>query len=161
MRASVASMIFCMLCDASGRMFGSCKILGKKGVPKSFVQAVLMIESEGGSSWGPLLFMLGLGLTTALRPVSPKPTFKVPLHRALFAKTCEVFELIKPFIRRTPLLKGDSDEGIVYFKMENLQFTGSFKLRGALSKVLTLSKEEKNGLITTASTGNHGLACIR
>ncbi|GMI10804.1 hypothetical protein TrVE_jg12900 [Triparma verrucosa] len=78
----------------------------------------------------------------------------------MFAKTCEVFELIKPFIRRTPLLKGDSDEGIVYFKMENLQFTGSFKLRGALSKVLTLSKEEKRGLITTASTGNHGLACI-
>jgi threonine dehydratase len=43
-------------------------------------------------------------------------------------------------------------------KCENLQRTGSFKARGAVSKVLSLSLEERARGIVTASTGNHGAA---
>ena len=46
----------------------------------------------------------------------------------------------------------------VYFKMENLQHTGSFKARGALNKVLSLSPEELSRGVVAASTGNHGAA---
>lgn len=46
----------------------------------------------------------------------------------------------------------------VFFKLENLQHTGSFKARGALSKILSLSKEERAKGVVTASSGNHGAA---
>src|SRR5581483_6172719 len=43
----------------------------------------------------------------------------------------------------------------VYFKLENLQMTGSFKERGALNKILTLTDEEKKRGVIAASAGNH------
>ena len=46
----------------------------------------------------------------------------------------------------------------VYFKLENTQITGSFKIRGAFNKLLSLSQKDKEKGIITASTGNHGLA---
>lgn len=46
----------------------------------------------------------------------------------------------------------------VYFKLENLQHTGSFKVRGAMNKVLSLTQTERNRGVVTASTGNHGAA---
>ena len=46
----------------------------------------------------------------------------------------------------------------VCLKWENEQLTGSFKLRGALNKIRTLSAEEKKKGVVSASTGNHGLA---
>ena len=46
----------------------------------------------------------------------------------------------------------------VYCKLENLQFTGSFKTRGAMNKVLSLTPEEQTRGVVTASTGNHGAA---
>lgn len=52
----------------------------------------------------------------------------------------------------------------VYCKMENLQHTGSFKLRGAMNKLLSLSAEERANGIVAASTGNHGRAvahCVK
>ena len=45
-----------------------------------------------------------------------------------------------------------------FFKLENLQRTGSFKERGALNKILQLTDEEKNRGIVTASAGNHAQA---
>lgn len=69
---------------------------------------------------------------------------------------------IRPFVRTTYLdyshhysQLGDAN---VYVKLENLQHTGSFKLRGALNKVLSLSETERAQGIITASTGNHGAA---
>lgn len=47
--------------------------------------------------------------------------------------------------------------GKVFLKLENLQITGSFKARGSLNKVLSLSENERKKGIVTASTGNHGL----
>jgi threonine dehydratase len=42
-----------------------------------------------------------------------------------------------------------------YFKLENLQMTGSFKERGALNRLLQLSDEEKRAGVVAASAGNH------
>jgi len=46
----------------------------------------------------------------------------------------------------------------VYLKWENLQKTGSFKLRGAYNKISSLTPEERSKGIITASAGNHALA---
>ena len=62
-------------------------------------------------------------------------------------------------IHRTPVLRaGGLDplvEAQVYLKPENLQITGSFKIRGALNKILTLSDEERAKGIIASSSGNH------
>jgi threonine dehydratase len=46
----------------------------------------------------------------------------------------------------------------VVFKAENLQRTGSFKIRGAVNKIATLTDEERAAGVVTASAGNHGQA---
>lgn len=48
--------------------------------------------------------------------------------------------------------------GDIWLKLEHLQTTGSFKLRGASNKVLSLTAEQKEQGVITASTGNHGAA---
>lgn len=74
----------------------------------------------------------------------------------------EAEQRIRPHVRETVLERssyfstlGDAD---VYFKLENLQHTGSFKARGALNKVLSLTDAELARGIVTASSGNHGAA---
>ncbi len=71
-------------------------------------------------------------------------------------------EQINSFVRRTPFIYSSAfsnDLGCeVFFKLENLQVTGSFKARGALSKLLSLSEKEKIRGVISASTGNHGAA---
>jgi len=78
------------------------------------------------------------------------------------AEVLEAEERIRPFIRETPLEFSHylSDLGAcrVYLKLENLQITGSFKLRGAVNKLLSLSDEERARGLVTASSGNHGAA---
>jgi threonine dehydratase len=46
----------------------------------------------------------------------------------------------------------------IFFKLENLQITGSFKERGALNRLLTLTPEEAQRGVIAASAGNHGMA---
>jgi threonine dehydratase len=73
----------------------------------------------------------------------------------------EASQRIRPYVRETLLeaSQGLSDaERKVFLKLENLQHTGSFKLRGAMNKLLSLSDDEKARGIVTASTGNHGAA---
>jgi len=60
---------------------------------------------------------------------------------------------IAPFVRHTPLEW--SRELGAYLKLENLQRTGSFKLRGALNRILALTDEEKRCGVVAASAGNH------
>jgi threonine dehydratase len=50
-------------------------------------------------------------------------------------------------------------DGNVYLKLDNIQKTGSFKFRGAVSKMTSISATEKEKGVVTASTGNHGAAC--
>lgn len=74
-------------------------------------------------------------------------------------------ERIRGFVLRTPLLRVPAlDEALgceVYLKPENLQHTGSFKLRGATNCILSLGGEEKKRGIVACSSGNHaqGVAC--
>lgn len=69
---------------------------------------------------------------------------------------------IKPHIRCTALERSDHYSRIgganVFLKLENLQHTGSFKVRGAMNKILSLSAGELKRGVVTASTGNHGAA---
>ena len=46
----------------------------------------------------------------------------------------------------------------LYFKCENLQRSGSFKIRGAVNAVFCLSDNEANNGVVTVSSGNHGTA---
>ncbi|MCR5137694.1 MAG: threonine/serine dehydratase [Oscillospiraceae bacterium] len=69
---------------------------------------------------------------------------------------------IAPYIVRTPLLRMNNlDQFLgceVYVKAECMQTTGSFKLRGAMNRILSLSEEELQRGIVAASSGNHGKA---
>ena len=64
--------------------------------------------------------------------------------------------------RKTPLVGSPPlSEAIgasVYLKLESLQETGSFKIRGAANKMGTLSEDEKARGVIAVSTGNHGCA---
>ena len=75
-------------------------------------------------------------------------------------KNASIF--IKDHIRKTNLdyskYFSTLSSNEVYFKLENTQITGSFKIRGAFNKLLSLSQIEREKGIITASTGNHGLA---
>ena len=68
---------------------------------------------------------------------------------------------IYQLVDQTPiaLLEGDSRSGSsrAFLKLEHLQKTGSFKLRGATNKILSLSPEEAAKGVITSSTGNHAL----
>ena len=65
-------------------------------------------------------------------------------------------------VYRTPLTYSKKLSEIsgaeVYLKWENLQKTGSFKLRGAYNKICSLKPEERSKGVITASAGNHALA---
>jgi threonine dehydratase len=69
---------------------------------------------------------------------------------------------ITPIVRRTPLISSPALTGrvgaSVHLKLENLQETGSFKLRGAANKILSLTPEERERGVIAVSTGNHGRA---
>ncbi len=68
-----------------------------------------------------------------------------------------IYELVE----QTPVVLLDGEDGTgpvrAFLKLEHLQRTGSFKLRGATNKVLDLSPAEAALGVVTSSTGNHGL----
>lgn len=74
----------------------------------------------------------------------------------------EARERIKNEVYHTPLSPSPElsrSLGVeIRFKWENKQLSGSFKFRGALNKIRTLSPQEKQKGVISASTGNHGLA---
>lgn len=69
---------------------------------------------------------------------------------------------IKPYIIETPVLRLYNLEEIlgceVYVKLENMQRTKAFKLRGVMNTLLQLTDEELNRGVVTSSSGNHGHA---
>lgn len=65
-------------------------------------------------------------------------------------------ELLKPVIKKTPLIRSSlMDNCNLYIKPENLQTTGSFKIRGAYNKMVYLTDEEKAKGVIACSAGNH------
>ncbi len=74
----------------------------------------------------------------------------------------EAEKRIREHIREThveysPFLSQSGDCN-VYLKLENLQLSGSFKLRGVMNKLLSLAEKERKIGLVTASSGNHGAA---
>ena len=71
----------------------------------------------------------------------------------------EASEKVKEVTLETKLVYSDylSDQtgNKVYLKPENMQFTGAYKVRGAYYKISTLSEEERQRGLITASAGNH------
>jgi threonine dehydratase len=78
------------------------------------------------------------------------------------AEVLEAEGRIRGHIRRTPVEEsiwlGHRAKCNVYLKLENLQATSSFKLRGAANRLLSLTEDERSEGIVTASSGNHGSA---
>lgn len=74
----------------------------------------------------------------------------------------EAEKRIRTYLRDTPLdfsiPLSKLTQANVYLKCENLQYTGSFKIRGAFNKLLSLTASEREQGVVTASSGNHGAA---
>jgi threonine dehydratase len=87
------------------------------------------------------------------QPVASHPTWH---------EISEAHALIAPHIHRTPILTSQTFNHLtgahLFFKCENLQKTGSFKIRGAANAILSLSEEEARRGIVTQSSGNHATA---
>ena len=71
----------------------------------------------------------------------------------------EAYEAIKDYVRETPLEQSyylGNENQKFFFKLESCQRAKSFKIRGALNKMLSLTEEEKQKGVATISSGNHG-----
>jgi len=72
---------------------------------------------------------------------------------------------IKGRINRTPLVQAQKLSALtdadIWLKLENLQYTGAFKERGALNRLMTLSDEERRRGVIAASAGNHAQGLAR
>lgn len=80
-----------------------------------------------------------------------QPALTPPDRNAVIAAA----ERIRPFVRRTPLLPADLEGWPVILKLEQLQLTGSFKIRGATNALRSLDPHPT--AVVAASGGNHGL----
>ncbi|MGA9589317.1 MAG: pyridoxal-phosphate dependent enzyme [Salegentibacter sp.] len=74
----------------------------------------------------------------------------------------QVYERIKPYIHRTPVLTSrllnEISGAEIFFKCENFQKMGAFKMRGATNSILQLSPEEQQKGVVTHSSGNFAQA---
>ena len=79
-----------------------------------------------------------------------------------FSNIDEAYDLINKFIIKTPLVSNDYINqltgGNIFFKLENLQITGSFKFRGASNKIAKLTEYTKKNGVVAYSSGNHAQA---
>jgi threonine dehydratase len=82
-----------------------------------------------------------------IRPVLP-PTSEQLEHAR---------EIVSQYLKPTPTVTIYVDGRPVFAKLESLQVTGSFKLRGALAAVDAGQRVDPDGAVITASAGNHGL----
>jgi threonine dehydratase len=81
---------------------------------------------------------------------------------SLITRIEDAHQAIRPHVRQTPLDRSASLSAAlgceVLLKLDHLQPTGSFKLRGATNKIRLLAQEGRHDRVLTASTGNHGRA---
>lgn len=87
------------------------------------------------------------------------------MHSSLSAAILSAADRLRGEVRETPVLVSDAlSESLMrttWLKLENLQHTGSFKYRGALNRVLSLTGDERGRGVVAASSGNHGAAVAR
>ena len=74
----------------------------------------------------------------------------------------QAHDRIRPFVHRTPVLTSSTINriagGEIFFKCENFQKAGAFKIRGACNAVFSLSEDEAKRGVATHSSGNHAAA---
>lgn len=79
-----------------------------------------------------------------------------------FAQIQEATKRIEPFAFKTPVMTSDAIDKLVgaklFFKCENFQRTGSFKMRGASNAIFSLTDEQAKNGVATHSSGNHAQA---
>lgn len=79
-----------------------------------------------------------------------------------YTRIDQAYERISSQVLRTPLITSEYINNLleakVYFKLENLQLTGSFKLRGATNKISQLNIDQKQKGVVAYSSGNHAQA---
>jgi threonine dehydratase len=79
-----------------------------------------------------------------------------------YAELINIHERIKPYIHRTPILTSSTFNELsgcsAYFKCENFQRMGAFKMRGALNAVLSIPQSSRGQGVTTHSSGNFAQA---
>jgi len=89
-------------------------------------------------------------------------TLSTPYSPPDWQAILEAHRRVAPRIHRTPVLTSASLDALVgarlFFKCENFQRTGSFKIRGATNAVFSLSAGEAAHGVVTPSSGNHGAA---
>ena len=79
-----------------------------------------------------------------------------------YTKIAKAYKSVRKHVLKTPLITSEYintyTKANIFFKLENLQFTGSFKLRGAINKINQLNYDEKQKGIVAYSSGNHAQA---
>src|SRR5437870_11971597 len=100
---------------------------------------------------------------TKVSPLSTAPSVETAnYHPPSWEAILAAHARIAPRIHRTPVLRSTSLNAMtgaqLFFKCENLQKTGSFKIRGASNAILSLTEKEVARGIVTQSSGNHGAA---
>ena len=82
------------------------------------------------------------------------------MNRPVYADVVAAREFISRYLPKTPLVRSDKlSEALgcdYYLKLENLQTTGAFKVRGGVNLVGRAAHDNVNATMVTASTGNHG-----
>src|SRR5215831_14379626 len=103
---------------------------------------------------GKVLYTEGMASTT--------PSADLPVTPVDWKTIEEAHERIRPWIHRTPVMTSRSFNELaaaeLFFKCENLQKTGSFKIRGATNAILSLTDQEAAKGVVTHSSGNHAAA---
>lgn len=79
------------------------------------------------------------------------------LSREVLPLIDEASARVYSVVRETPLVPIGGNPGLAFAKLEQLQISGSFKLRGATNKLMSLSAAAAAAGVITSSTGNHGL----
>ena len=80
-----------------------------------------------------------------------------------YKEIAKVYKKLTPYIIKTPLINNSKYLNSifntnVFFKLEFLQNSGCFKIRGAINKILNLDKKQRINGITAVSAGNHAIA---
>ena len=74
----------------------------------------------------------------------------------------EAVKRVTPYVHHTPVLTSSTIDGMlnasVFFKCENFQRMGAFKIRGAINAILQLSEDERARGVITHSSGNFAAA---
>src|SRR2546421_7185245 len=129
--------------------------------PSIFITTMIVVRFDGALK-GPYCVMQFVENDRATtQVVVPPSSVETPGATAslTIADIWEAHKLLKPRLHHTPLTLSrtlsDMTGAAIYLKAENMQRSGSFKVRGASYKISRLSKEEYSRGVIAASAGNH------